>query len=105
MDSKPGSQASSRSPQSAVEPLVDVFGSKDDSEAMVVHGLLESAGIESALVSLDAPQEVLPGVGGVVIRVAPENAEQARQLIEEYRSSAEQASDEDESDDTSGPAT
>jgi Putative prokaryotic signal transducing protein len=100
----PKPEPSSRSPQSAVEPLVDVFGSKDDSEAMVVQGLLESAGIESALVSLDAPQEVLPGVGGMVIRVAPENAEKARQLIEEYRTSAEQASDEDESDDTSGPA-
>ena len=64
----PKPEPSSRSPQSAVQPLVDVFGSKDDSEAMVVQGLLESAGIESALVSLDAPQEVLPGVGGMVIR-------------------------------------
>ena len=104
MDSKE-SQAPSRSPQSAVEPLVDVFGTKDDSEALVVQGLLESAGIESALVSLDAPQEVLPGVGGMVIRVAPENADQARRVIEEYRTSAEQAGDEDDLDEISGQAS
>lgn len=104
MDPKQESQASSRSPQSAVEPLVDVFGTKDDSEGMVVQGLLESAGIESALVSLDAPQEVLPGVGGVVIRVAPESAEEARRVIEEYRASAEQAGNEDDAEDVNGPA-
>ena len=84
------------------EPLVDVFGTKDDSEAMVVQGLLNSEGIDSVIVSLDAPQEVLPGVGGVVIRVAPENAEEARRMIEEYRTAAEQASEEPE--DVSGPA-
>jgi hypothetical protein len=87
---------------SASEPLVGVFGTKDDSEAMVVQGLLDSAGIDSVIVSLDAPQEVLPGVGGVVIRVAPENAEEARRMIEEYRTAAEQASEEPE--DVSGPA-
>lgn len=105
MDPKPQSQADTTpKPHSIDEPLVDIFGTKEDSEAMVVQGLLDSAGIESALVSLDAPQEVLPGVGGVVIRVAKENAEQAQRLIEEYRTSAEQATDEDETEDASGPA-
>lgn len=105
MDPKPQSQSKpTPSRQSADEPLVDVFGTKEDSEALVVKGLLDSAGIESALVSLDAPQEVLPGVGGVVIRVAADKAEEARQMIEEYRTSAEQASDEDETEDVSGPA-
>jgi len=106
MDPKPQSQAGpTPSPQPVDEPLVDVFGSKEDSEALVVQGLLDSAGIESVIVSLDAPQEVLPGVGGVVIRVAAESAEQARQLIEEYRTAAEQAPDGDEAeDDVSGPA-
>jgi hypothetical protein len=102
MGPKPQSQKSD--PPSADGPLVDVFGTKDDSEALVVQGLLDSAGIDSALVSLDAPQEVLPGVGGVVIRVAAENAEQARQHIEEYRTAAEQAGDEEEDEDISGPA-
>ena len=92
------SRKPARSPPSVDEPLVEVFGSKEDSEAMVVQGLLDSAGIDSVIVSLDAPQEVLPGVGGVVIRVAAEKAEEARRLIEEYRTSAEQASDEDETE-------
>ena len=105
MDPKPQSQTGpTPSPRPVDEPLVDVFGSKEDSEALVVQGLLDSAGIDSVIVSLDAPQEVLPGVGGVVIRVAAENAEEARRLIEEYRNSAEQAGDEDEAEDVSGPA-
>ena len=103
MDPKPQVETTSK-PQPVEEPLVDIFGTKDDSEAMVVQGLLDSAGIESALVSLDAPQEVLPGVGGVVIRVAAENAEEARRLIEEYRTAAEQAPDEDDPEDLTGPA-
>ena len=105
MDSKPQSQTGpAEGPQSVGESLVDVFGSKDDSEALVVQALLDSAGIDSVIVSLDAPQEVLPGVGGVVIRVAHENAEQAQRLIEEYRTAAEQASDDGEAEDLSGPA-
>lgn len=65
--------------------LVDVFDSQSDSEALVVKGLLESAGIEAAVISLDAPQEVLPGVGGVVVRVPAEQAEEARDIIDCYR--------------------
>ena len=38
--------------------------------------------------SLDAPQDVLPGVGGVIIRVRAEQAEEARGMIEDYRRSA-----------------
>jgi len=102
MDPKPQSQAPS--PPSVDEPLVEVFGSKEDSEAMVVQGLLDSAGIDSVIVSLDAPQEVLPGVGGVVIRVAADKAEEARRLIEEYRTSAEQSPDDEDGDDLSGSA-
>jgi hypothetical protein len=66
--------------------LVRVFDSQDEAEAQVVRGLLESAGIEALLTGLDAPQEVLPGVGGVVLRVAPEQAEEARRMIAEHRS-------------------
>jgi hypothetical protein len=102
MDPKPQSQAPN--PRPVDEPLVEVFGSKEDSEALVVQGLLDSAGIDSVIVSLDAPQEILPGVGGVVIRVAADKAEEARRLIEEYRAAAEQTKDEDERNDLSGPA-
>jgi len=52
---------------------------------MVVHGLLESAGIDSDLTSLDAQQDILPGVGGTIILVRESDADTARNLIEEYR--------------------
>ena len=71
-------------PQGDAE-LVEVFDTKQDSEAMVVHGLLSSAGIESMITNLDAPQDVLPGVGGVVVRVNPEDADEARRVIEDYK--------------------
>ena len=67
--------------------LVTVFETPEDAEALVVHGLLESVGIESLITSLYAQQEIYPGVGGVVIRVAPEHAEEARRVIEEHRES------------------
>ena len=98
MDAKQSESKPAPSRGSVDQSLVDIFGTKDDSEAMVVQGLLDSAGIDSVLVSLDAPQEVLPGVGGVVIRVAPEQAEQAKRLIEEYSLDGEKAADEAEED-------
>jgi len=67
------------------EELVIVFDTDQESEAMVVRGLLESAGIDAIIAGYDAPQDVLPGVGGVTVRVAPEQADEARQLIEDYR--------------------
>jgi len=67
------------------EELVAVFDTDQESEAMVVRGLLESAGIEAIITAFDAPQDVLPGVGGVVVRVSPHEADDARQIIEEYR--------------------
>ena len=65
--------------------LVSVFDTMDETEALVVQGLLESNGIETLLTNLDAPQDVLPGVGGVVLRVPPEHADEARMIIEEQR--------------------
>lgn len=71
------------------EELVEVFGTKEESEAMVVKGLLETAGIDVLETATDAPQDVLPGVGGVVLRVPESQAEEALRMIEEYRLSAE----------------
>lgn len=68
------------------EELVRVFDTQQESEALIVKGLLESAGIDSDLTSLDAPQDILPGVGGTVIMVRQEDAGRARRLIEESRS-------------------
>jgi hypothetical protein len=67
------------------EKLVRVFDTEQESEAMVVRGLLDSAGIETDLTSLEAQQDILPGVGGTVILVREEDADKARSLIEEYR--------------------
>ncbi len=67
------------------EELVKVFDTDEESEALVVRGLLESAGIEAMIQNREAPQDILPGVGGVVILVRPEQAEDARATIEEYR--------------------
>lgn len=80
------------------EELVEVFDTMEESEAMVVRGLLESAGIEAIITAWDAPQDILPGVGGVIVRVSPERAEEARRLIEDYRNTG--ASDANEGDDT-----
>lgn len=68
------------------DTLVKVFDTEQESEAMVVQGLLETAGIESIIASLDAPQDVLPGVGGVIVQVRPDQADEARKLIQDYRS-------------------
>ena len=87
------------------EELVEVFGSKEESEVMVVSGLLETAGIDCMVTALDAPQDVLPGVGGVVVKVSAEQAEEARRVIEEYRASAETEGDEElteEAEETEG---
>lgn len=67
------------------ERLVTVFDTEQESEAMVVHGLLESAGIDADITSRDAQQDILPGVGGTVILVREEDAEKAKSLIEESR--------------------
>ena len=71
------------------EELVEVFGTKEESEAMVVRGLLETAGIDVLVTATDAPQDVLPGVGGVVFRVSVTQAEEVLCMIEEYCISAE----------------
>jgi len=68
--------------------LVEVFDTMQESEAMVVHGLLTSAGIESVVTNQLAPQDVFPGVGGTSIRVNPAQEGDARRLIEDYRANA-----------------
>ena len=67
------------------QDLVQVFDAEQESEAMVVQSLLESAGIDAFISGLDAPQDVLPGVGGVVVRVAADQADEARKIIAAYR--------------------
>lgn len=78
--------------------LVKVFDTEQESEAMVVRGLLESAGIDSDITSIDAQQEILPGVGGTIILVREEDADEARRMIEEYRRTPDDADFNEESE-------
>ena len=75
----------------ANEKLEQIFDTADETEALVVQGLLESNGIECMETTGDAPQDVLPGVGGIVLSVRQEQAAAARLMIEEYRNDAAQA--------------
>ena len=76
--------------------LVKVFDSEQESEVMVVRGLLESAGIDVITTNLDAPQDILPGVGGVILQVREAQAEEALRAIEDYRAGGPEAADEAE---------
>jgi len=67
------------------EKLVKIFDSEDESEALVVKGLLDSAGIDSDLTAASMVQEVYPGLGGMIILVREEDADQALRLIAEQR--------------------
>jgi putative signal transducing protein len=69
------------------EKLVKVFDSELESEAMIVKGLLESAGIDSDLTAGAMIPDMFPGLGGMIILVREQDAETARRLIEEYRQS------------------
>ncbi|HVO82322.1 MAG TPA: DUF2007 domain-containing protein [Terriglobales bacterium] len=85
MEDRPGSTNETEERPNPNEKLVRVFDTEQESEALVVRGLLESAGIDADMTSLDAQQDILPGVGGTVILVREEDADEARRVIEEYR--------------------
>jgi len=87
------------------EKLVKVFDSEQESEAMVVKALLDSAGIESDLASASLLQDAFPSMGGMIILVREEDAARARGLIADSRQSAageESASDEVDDEETKG---
>jgi hypothetical protein len=87
------------------EKLVKVFDSEEESEALVVKGLLDSANIESDLASASLLQDAFPGLGGMIILVRQEDAEKARNLIAESRrqpSAGDDAADEVDDDETAG---
>jgi Putative prokaryotic signal transducing protein len=67
------------------EALVEVFETEQESEAMVVQSLLESGGIEVLVTNFAAPQDLLPGVGGVALRVREDQAEEARAILAQYQ--------------------
>jgi hypothetical protein len=76
------------------EKLVKVFDSELEPEAIVVKGLLDSAGIDNDLTAAAMVQDMFPGLGGMIILVREDDAEKARRLIAEQRRTA--LSDDDE---------
>jgi Putative prokaryotic signal transducing protein len=85
------------------EELVKVFDTDEESEGMVVRGLLESAGIDAMIQNREAPQDILPGVGGVWVMVRPDQADEARQTIEAYRQNPTTDADEAISEEPAKP--
>lgn len=82
------------------EKLVRIFDTEQETEAMVVRGLLESAGIDCQLGDSENSPDVLP-LGGIGLLVREEDAEQARQIIAEYqRSPAQEQAEEADFDET-----
>jgi len=79
------SQANTQPRPDPNEKLVKVFDSELESEAMIVKGLLESAGIDSDLMSASLVQETFPGLGGMIILVRQADAEAAQKLIAEHQ--------------------
>jgi hypothetical protein len=67
------------------EKLIKIFDTEQETEAIVVQGLLQSAGIDSDLKSIDAVQETFPGVGGTLLLVREQDAPEAQRIIDEYR--------------------
>jgi hypothetical protein len=101
--------AEPRKPTAEAEPrpdpnenLVKVFESEEETEALVVKGLLESAGIESDVAPRSLSQYAFPNIGGTIIRVREEDAEPARRLIAEY-SQGQPDSDDEEDNPTEEP--
>lgn len=65
------------------EKLTKVFDSENESEALIVKGLLDSAGIDNDLTSAAMIDDMFPGLGGMIILVREEDAEDARRVISE----------------------
>ena len=81
--------------------LVQVFDTEQETEALVIQGLLESSGIESMITALDNPQDILP-MGGVVVRVAADKADETRRIIEAYHQDTGTEPIEDETESAPG---
>jgi Putative prokaryotic signal transducing protein len=85
---EPGNSAAETQPRPDRRPnpnekLVKVFDSEQEPEALVVKGLLDSAGIDSDLTSASLVQDAFPGLGGMLILVREEDAEAAQRVIAE----------------------
>ena len=78
------------------EKLVQVFGTQQEPEALVVQSLLNSAGVEALLLSTDSPQDILAGVGGFIVKVREEQVADAERVLAEYETEDATVSEEAE---------
>lgn len=71
------------------EKLEVVFDTNDESEALVVKGLLQSNGLEVLMSTPESPSNLFPvstsDLGEIKLRVRAEQAEEARRMINESR--------------------
>jgi hypothetical protein len=86
------------------EKLVKVFDSEAEPEVLVVKGLLDSAGIDNDMTAAAMVQDMFPGMGGMIILVREEDAEQARQVIADYRQPPNSPEEEDDDEDDDATA-
>jgi hypothetical protein len=86
------------------EKLVKVFDSEQESEALVVKGLLDSAGIDSDLKSASFLQDAFPGLGGMIILVREDDAATAQRLISDNRRSPSEEPSKDPDEDLGADA-
>jgi hypothetical protein len=82
------------------EKLVKIFDTEQESEAMIVKGLLDSAGIDSDMTAASLVQDMFPGLGGIIIRVREEDEPIARRTIEENRQAVPASDSENDDDET-----
>jgi hypothetical protein len=73
--------------------LETVFEAREESEAWAVQGLLQSAGLDVVVQSLEFPQDIMPGVGNVAVRVPAQQAADARQILASYENNPPEESD------------
>ena len=99
MAKQPDTTTETQSRPDPNERLVKIFDSEQESEALVVKGLLDSEGIENDLQSASLLQDAFPGMGGMIILVRQEDEEKARRLIAESRQAGLAAVDEEAIDD------
>jgi hypothetical protein len=71
------------------QKLVRVFDTEQENEALIVQGLLQSAGIDCQIGDHENSPDVLP-VGGIGILVREDDAARAREVIDEFRRTPEE---------------
>jgi len=69
--------------------LVSVYVASQETMTQVVIALLESAGIECMEASIEAVQDIYPGVGGTRVLVSATDAEEAKRIIAENKTISE----------------